>query len=315
MLNPLNIAKDFVAEQLSIRQDIKGVVLVGSVAKHEATEFSDIDLRFILNSQVKYGQRIDTWRNGIYLDGTAESFEHYSNLDSILRHTIRANDMNQGHILYDPEDFFTNLQHDVRADFMNPYWISRRVKLITDRIAPGFENLQKAILEKDVLAICHHAGRLQFHLALLPLIALGMSPSSTRHLAQLGSIHPQLKLMICELEGSSTLSIDEVLQLTALTETWDKVNHEHVSHLNNYMLEKAKWMTTHDLHKEAVHALWINASFKAHPELQANKSKQQVIQLASRWLNSVNWTEQRLSAKLLETLKVWTAVKQTLNDP
>ncbi len=316
MLDAFDIARDFVNEQLNLRKDIKGVLLVGSVANRATTEFSDIDLRFILDSQVEYGQRIDTWRGGIYLDGTAESLEHYSSLEAILGHTIRANDMNQGHILYDLEGFFTNLQHHVRANFMNPYWLSRRVKLVTDRIAPGFENLQKAVLENDVLAICHYAGRLHFQLALLPLIALGISPSSTRHLAQLGSIYPELKVMICGLEGSAQLSADEVLHLTALIETWNKVNHKDVSHLDKYMLEKAKWMTTHGLHKEAVHALWINASFKAHPGLQANYSnKRQATELARTWLNSVNWTEQHLSSKCREVSQVWTNVQQTLNSP
>ncbi len=316
MLNAVKIAKDFVHEQLNIRQDIKGVLLVGSVAKREATEFSDIDLRFILSSQVQYGQRIDTWRNHIYLDGTAESFEHYSSLESILSYPIRANDMNYGQIIYDPEGFFTDLQHKVRQEFMNPDWVSRRVKLIAERITPGFENLQKAILEKDVLAICHYAGRLQFQFALIPLIALGISPSSTRHLAQLGSEYPQLKSRVCELEGSSTMPIDDVLRLTSIIEAWEKLNHKEISHLNKYMLEKAKWMATHDLHKEAVHALWINVSFKTHPQLQFNNPmiKQQAIQLASRWLNSLNWTEKRLSSKLLGASSLWTSIQKSIND-
>ena len=316
MSDLIEIARDFVHEQLAIRQDTKGVLLVGSVAKNDATEFSDIDLRFILSSEVQYGQRIDTWKDNVYLDGTAESFEHYSSVESILSYPIRANDMNYGQILYDPEGFFADLQYNVHQEFMNPYWISRRVQLIAERITPGFENLQKAILERDTLAICHYAGRLQFQFALIPLIARGISPSSTRHLALLGSIQPELKTIICKLEGSSAMSSDDVLQLTDIIEAWEKLNHKEISHLNKYMLEKAKWMARHGLHKEAVHVLWINVSFKTHPELQSNDPsvKQQAIQLASDWLNSVDWKEQRLSSKLLEVTNLWNAIQSTLTE-
>jgi hypothetical protein len=202
----LSIARGFVEEQLQQRSDVKGVLLVGSVARDEATPFSDIDLRFILEGETQHLARIDGWREGVYIDGTPESLALYSSLESILSHTIRANDMSTGHILYDPETFLTNLQREVRVQFMDYRWLSHRVKLIADRIPPGLEKLETAITSNDLLSVCHHAGRLTFQLALLPLIQRGISPSSTRHLAQLGFVLPDLKKQLCELEGSARMT-------------------------------------------------------------------------------------------------------------
>ena len=48
MVNRLEIAKQFVQEQLGKRDDIIGVIVAGSVARGEDIEGSDIDLGFIV---------------------------------------------------------------------------------------------------------------------------------------------------------------------------------------------------------------------------------------------------------------------------
>lgn len=292
MNNFLKIARGFVEEQLQQRSDIKGVLLVGSVARDEATPFSDIDLRFILEVETQHLARIDGWREGVYIDGTPESLALYSSLESILSHTIRANDMNTGHILYDPENFLTDLQREVQAQFLDNRWLSRRVKLIADRIPPGLEKLEAAITNNDSLSLCHYAGRLTFQLALLPLIQRGISPSSTRHLAQLGFVLPQLKEQLCKLEGSLHMTPEGALNLSDIIERWGGIYHEQKqSKLGSYMLEKARWMARNNLHREAVHALWINSSFKAYDCLQSQQEivRQNGTLLAHEWLASLGW--------------------------
>jgi hypothetical protein len=312
----LRLASQFVDEQIKVRRDIKGVLLVGSVARNEATAFSDIDLRFIIEGDTKHLERIDTWRENIYIEGTPESFENYSSLDSILPYPIRANDMNQGQLLYDPEGFFHNLQKEVRKQFIEPHWLSQRVRLIADRIPPGLKNLEQAISEDNALGICHSAGRLVFHLALIPLIARGISPSSTRHLAQLGDVYPVLKQYLCTLEGSDNMTVAQTMDLTNIIEKWEYVQSQKMSHLNCYMLEKSRWMVNNNLHKEAVHALWINSSFKANSTLQIVDltGRQKGEQLALEWLNTVGWQAAKLKQKLADTTKIWETVNFSVRE-
>ena len=47
----VEIAKSFVQEQLQARDDIVGVLLVGSAASGEVSGFSDIDLRLIVSGR------------------------------------------------------------------------------------------------------------------------------------------------------------------------------------------------------------------------------------------------------------------------
>jgi hypothetical protein len=309
----LELARAFTSEQLQRHNNIKGVLLVGSVARDDATPFSDIDLRFLVEGATSHLSRIDGWCEGVYIDGTPEPFELYSSLESILSYPIRANDMNYGYILYDPENILHILQMQVHQHFMEHMWVSRRVKLIAQRVPPGLRSLEQAIINVDSLALCHYAGRLAFHLALLPLIQQGVSPSSTRHLAQLGNIAPDLKERIHDFEGSSNVTIANVLSLANVVERWSNSYHNtKQSDLGTYMLEKARWMANNHLHKEAVHALWINVSFKAFDCLNAETPsvKESGSSFALEWLQALGWQDVlTLKQKFNLAKEIWLDVK------
>jgi hypothetical protein len=313
MSNLLHIAGAFAHEQLQQHTNIKGVLLVGSVARNDATPFSDVDLRFLIEGETNHLSRIDGWREGVYIDGTPEPFELYSSLESILSYPIRANDMKYGHILYDPDNVLHNLQSQVRQHFMEHTWVSQRVKRIAERIPLGLRSLEQAISNGDPLSLCHYTGRLAFHLALLPLIQQGVSPSSTRHLAQLGNIAPNLKERIHDFEGSTHMTVANVLSLANIVERWGgSYQNKKQSDLGTYMLEKARWMANNHLYKEAVHALWINVSFKAFDCLNAETQnvQQSGSLFALEWLRALGWQgEFLLKQKLKLAREIWRDVK------
>jgi hypothetical protein len=309
----LQLARAFTDEQLQRHKNIKGVLLVGSVARDDATPFSDIDLRFLIKGETEHLSRIDGWCEGVYIDGTPEPFELYSSLESILSYPIRANDMNSGHILHDPENILNTLQSQVRQHFMEHTWVSQRVKRIAERIPPGLRSLEQAISNCNSLALCHYAGRLSFHLALLPLIQQGVSPSSTRHLAQLGNVAPDLQRRIHDFEGSTHMTVANGLSLTNVVEHWGvSYQNKKQSDLGTYMLEKARWMANNHLHKEAVHALWINVSFKAFDCLnaEAQSVQQNGALFALEWLQALGWQDAlTLKQKLNLAKEIWQDVK------
>ena len=68
MVNRLEMAKLFVQEQLEKRDDIVGAFVVGSVARGEDTEASDIDLRIGTNArEIRRGSRDVILENGAAL--------------------------------------------------------------------------------------------------------------------------------------------------------------------------------------------------------------------------------------------------------
>ena len=74
------IAKQYVQEMLEKRDDIVGALVWGSVARGDATEASDIDLAFIVESdageEIERGG-IDTWRDGVYIEAGLAPLERY----------------------------------------------------------------------------------------------------------------------------------------------------------------------------------------------------------------------------------------------
>jgi predicted nucleotidyltransferase len=187
MRRHLEIAQSFVQEQLQQRQGIVGVLLVGSVAYGEETAFSDIDLRLIV--QVEPGTEldrtgIDGWRDGVYMDALPVERADYADLEKILDHSIRANDLNSGLILYDPTGFLAEMQSATRAVFMAPERVAQRLQHLLERGPQNIRNLQQAIETHDSIRICIFTGRLVFGMALIPLIHQGIAPSSVRHLAK-----------------------------------------------------------------------------------------------------------------------------------
>lgn len=141
----LNLAKQFVTEQRQQQPNLMGALLVGSTARGEETAFSDIDLRLIVQPTVDASldrNGIDLWRDGIYIDALPVAWEDYTDLEQILTHPIRANDMNLGMLLYDPTGLLAQRQREAQLLFMTAPYMARRVQSLTERIAPRLTNLQ-----------------------------------------------------------------------------------------------------------------------------------------------------------------------------
>lgn len=318
MSRHLEIAQSFVREQLQQRQGIIGILLVGSVAYGEETAFSDIDLRLIVD--VEPGTEleragIDGWRDGIYIDALPVDRADYTDLEQVLDHSIRANDLNSGLILYDPTGFLAAMQTATRAVFMAPERVAQRLQHLLERVPQNIRNLQQAIETHDPIRICIYTGRLVFGMALIPLIQQGIAPSSVRHLDQVGRLSAPLRAQFCELEGSAHLRVADILVLAdinaRLTAACQKAEW---GNMPGYVVKKTTWMAQNGYPHAAVHAMWINCNFRANDALQSDDP--QVIaaaqQLTQEWLQAVNWVgESILTQKLQMVDNLWAEIQST----
>ncbi len=316
----IEIAKRFVHEQLQKRDDIIGVLLVGSVAREEETAFSDIDLRLIMKPAHEaplHRHGIDAWQGGLYIDATPVSYAGYAELDQVLAHPISANDLNSGRILYDPTGVLTRMQHETQAVFMAPQSVAVRVKPVRDQVAERLRHLEAAIDAGDHCNICLHAGRIVFGCAIIPLLQHGIAPSSTRHLIQLGHLSASLRNRLCELEGSLHMESADVLalfpifsRLNALSDTSKQ------GHLPEYMRKKALWMTRNGYHREALHTIWINNSFSVHDCLHREDSSafSEVGPVVQDWLRAVHWDgKDILAGKLKDVTCIWEEIHASID--
>ena len=123
MIDRLEMAKQYVQEMLEKRDDIVGAFVVGSVARGDATETSDIDLGLIidgLKSDEILRGGVDAWRDGVYIELGLEPKNHYDDVERVLQNPFAATHMKDALILHDPTGLFSGIQSEVRARFMEP---------------------------------------------------------------------------------------------------------------------------------------------------------------------------------------------------
>ena len=87
MVNRLEMAKQYVQEMLEKRDDIVGAFVVGSVARGDATEASDVDLALVVEDmegeELQRGG-VDTWRDGVYIEAALAPVRQYGDVDKVL---------------------------------------------------------------------------------------------------------------------------------------------------------------------------------------------------------------------------------------
>lgn len=308
----IDIAKKFVQEKLSQRDDIAGAILVGSAARGDETPFSDIDVRVVVDS--KDGNRLtrdgsDAWIDGIYVDVGIVAKHAYSNVAEILAHPITANNINDAIILHDPEGFLTKLQEQIRAVFMQPQWVGMRVKPHVEHLPDRIKALQDAMESNDPANICIHTGRIAFSFGLIPLFLHGVSPSSTRSLIQLGTVDERLKQQLSELEGTAEIDNDTVSQaISLLAKLTDIADTEKWGELPEYVVKKVEWMYRSGFPQAALHTAWFNCGFRIKDCLDANNHNAvgEMSELVKQWLNIMGWQgDEVLKRKLEIIISIW----------
>lgn len=303
MVNRRELAQRFIQAQLEKRTDIVAAWVAGSVARGEDTESSDIDILLVIageggNTKVTRGG-IDDWLDGIYIEAGLAPETEYTDLEAILQHPVKATHLNDALILYDPNGRFTRLQKAVRAVFMQPQWLAKRLHYWLAEARIHVANLQQAIEADEPLAICQRPGQITYALITIPLLRVGITPSSSRSLIQLGAVSAPLQARIVEFEGASTLNSEAVLALEPLFREWMAlVDPVQWGSLGEYFARKTVWLARQGFVQAAVHAMWPPVSGTAQACAQDQTKMRQATALAARWLRAVHWDgPQVLAAK------------------
>lgn len=208
--NRLALADRFIQAQLAKRPDIIAAWVAGSTARGEESESSDIDVALVVagDSGQTLGARdgVDGWHEGIYHDAGYLPASNYADLETVMQNPFTATHMNHALIRYDATGHFTQLQQAVRAVYMQPPWLAKRLHYWLDIARTNVTALQEAITKADSLGISEHAFWTRFAFIALPLLHGGITPSSTRGLIQLGTVAPAIQAQIYAFDGSSTVN-------------------------------------------------------------------------------------------------------------
>lgn len=303
MVNRLALAQRFIEAQLAKRTDIVGAWVCGSTARGEDTEASDIDVALVIagDSGQSIGARdgVDGWQDGLYYDAGYLSASDFADFATVMQNPMWATHMNHALLHYDPTGHFAQLQQAVRAAFMQPQWVAKRLHYWLEIARAQVSGLPTAIAAGDPLAICQSQGWIPMTLVAIPLLHAGIAPSSTRSLVQLSTISPSLRAQICAFEGSPTLSAEDVLALDLLLGEWMAlVDTAKYGHLGDYFAKKALWLARQGLPQEALHCLLLITGAVAGDCRQDPAKMAAATALATRWLHALDWEGQpALAAK------------------
>lgn len=294
MENRLELADRFVQAQLAKRSDIIGAWVGGSTARGEATEGSDIDIALVIagESGQSFGARegVDGWQDGIYYDAVYLSASDFADLETVMQNAFWATHMNDGLLRYDPTGHFVQLQQAVRAVYMQPPWLAKRLHYWLEVARTYVAGLQEAIATDNALSLGVDAGWAAFAFFSLPLLRMGITPSSTRGLLQLGTIAPEIQAQIYEFEGSSTLNAASVLALEPLVREWlALVDREKQGYLLDYFVHKALWLAHQGQPQVAFSCMFVLSTIIGDDCRQDAAKVAQATALARRWLAAIHW--------------------------
>jgi hypothetical protein len=297
MVNRLELADRLIQAQLEKRADVIGAWVGGSTARGEATESSDIDVALVIagDSGQSLGARdgVDGWQDGIYYDAGYRSGSDFADLETVMQNAFSATHMNDGLLRYDPTGHFTDLQQAVRAVYMQPPWLAKRLHYWLEVARTHVAGLQEAIATDDLLSLDVHAGWAAFAFFSLPLLRLGITPSSSRGLIQLGTVAPELQAQIYAFEGSSTLNAASVLALEPLVREWlPLADREKQGHLLDYFVHKALWLAQHGEPQGAFGCMFGVSALIAGDCRTDEAKAAQATALVQRWLTAIHWAGQ-----------------------
>ena len=306
MVDRLAMAKQYVQEMLEKRDDIVGAFVVGSVARGDASEGSDIDLGLVaegMESEVLERAGIDTWRDGVYIEAALAPVEQYADVNKVLLDKYAATQMNDALILYDPEGILARVQEGVRAVYMEPCNLGMRVHPILNSLHESLVGLEAAAAAGDLVAVCSHVAEIGLQVPQVPLLLKGISPSSSKPLAQLERVSPELKDRICQWLGSAPMGASDVRALLPVIQkclSYGEAQYpEGAGGLPRYFAEKAAWMADNGLHHDALATTWGFLGFLTHSAAISDDAKKasDIERLVRKWLKAVGWEGQEVLEK------------------
>jgi predicted nucleotidyltransferase len=297
LVNRIELAKRFLQQQQKQRDDIVGAWIGGSTAQGEDTESSDIDMILVVSSDQKAMQRggVDTWLDGVYVEAVTLPITWIGSAEEALRNPFSATHMNHALILYDATGILTQQQEAVRASYMEPYWLKMRLQFWLDDVSQHVQGLQTAIGQHNPLQISLHAGRAMWGFISVPLLRVGLAPSSSRGLLQLALVNKPLHDQIADFEGSRDLRTQDILALEPLFREWIPfADYDDKGNAPEYVAKKAVWLAQQGLPQAALHALWVYLHLIVKDCIDHQEKAVPAAVLAQRWLEAVKWDNEAI---------------------
>ena len=228
------------------RSDVIGVFICGSIADDKSITYADVDLRVLLNSELK-PPTICTLVESIPLEWVYIPRSIYEHLENVLQTPFLPLELAKAIILYDPTGFLENLKMNVLSAYKHhPYVIARAQKLLNaakethEHVRRNFDTGQE-VSTWDLRCVIFWTGE-------TPPLLLNETPNHKRMFVNLKNIAQQLDCTTLYQMGLETLGAEDITADEAigfLMDTLDSIDYvntvEQVRHFHLSSEKKAYW--------------------------------------------------------------------------
>jgi hypothetical protein len=224
------------------RKDIIGVFICGSIAGDKPVTYADVDLRVILNSELK-PPTMCTFVKGVPLEWVYIPKSICEHLEDVLKTPFLPLELAKAIILYDPTGFLGNLKMDVLTAYRHcSHVIARAQKLLNaakemyKHVRQNFETGQE-VSPWDLRCVIFWTGE-------TPPLLLNETPNHKKMFVNLKNIAQQLNCPMLYPMGLETLGAEDITADEAigfLMDTLDSIDYVNaVGQVRHFHLSSEK---------------------------------------------------------------------------
>ncbi|MCC6353569.1 MAG: nucleotidyltransferase domain-containing protein [Verrucomicrobiae bacterium] len=276
---------------------IIGVMLIGSSARGEARPESDVDL-LLFNATTM----CDDWlvrhyyesHDGYMIECNEIAASAGLDVEKALSDAYWVSGVHDGLVLLDPQGRLTSAQQRIRAAFMEPARLRRRLGPVIETVGRNVQGLHGAVEAKDRAVFCWRLSFALWTIGDALLVRRGRAPSRFHGLERLRASDPDEWRTMLQLQGLAEVSAAEALEQLAF--------FEERRVIVGGTLGAFRGMAGRGAHREALHVAWSELGLFIRERVRAGEEGGLAAAgaTAEKWLSRLGWDDDVLAAKAPE---------------
>lgn len=318
----IRVAKEESLKLMKQRGDVAAVFICGSAARGDLQEYSDVDLRVIIDIENEPPAPSFVRKQGVPLEWTYCAKRRYEDASEVLNDPFMPLEMIESVILYDPTELIHNLIRDIKPLYKEPRYVKVRAQNLLKQPEQWLQELRdmgEELLQLRTYVYAWHVRVIVTIMAKVVIILTSVSPGGMKMFVLLRAAAEELqneKLFSLGLDamGAQDITKKEVEKFAAgIFEAAEYVNSMVDPHqLHHWTLSPDKreyyrggtqWLVNRGFHKEAVWGLLTIASLCAN-EIQEARLDDGMFEKCISFLHRLGMQPSRYWEKL-DLLQMW----------
>ena len=319
----IQVAREETLELIEQRGDVVAVLICGSVAHGDPEEYSDVDLRVVIDTKDELPVSSFVRKQDVPLEWTYYAKRQFEDVVEVLNDPFIPLEIVESIILYDPDSLIHDLIRDIKPVYKEPGYVKARAQNLIEQPEQWLSSLidmDEGLSQLPTYVYAWHLRCIITVLAKVVLILTNMSPGGMKLFVSLRAAAEELrneKLFTLGLDAMGTQDItkEEVKEFAAdIFKVFEYVNSMVApGQLHHWTLSPAKkryyqggiqWLVSRGFYKEAIWSLLTLAPLCAM-EIQESKLDSEVLEKCISFLHRLGFQPFGDTKRKLDLLQTW----------